>query len=141
MNKIEIFKCRCGTEPKGPTYYSPSDGYQQGDGFYRVECPNCGANVKSHDPWAAVIDWDACVISNDIRSLKLRRKWIDLNEHRPELGEDVLLFDNSTRNQKICIGCLIVEDETCVQLADSGSIIDLNRFSHWMPLPKPPKGE
>jgi len=71
----------------------------------------------------------------------MMNKWIDLNECRPEFGEDVLLFDNDTPNQKICIGCLIVEDKTCVQLADSGSIMDLDNFSHWMPLPEQPKGE
>lgn len=125
MQKLDIRRCRCGNQPHGPTYY---------DGYFQIVCPNCRAYIENKDPIDCCVEWNA-------RAMKPRREWIDSNECRPELGEDVLLFDSNTPNQKICIGCLIVKDETRVQLADSGGIMNLNWFSHWMPLPEPPKGE
>lgn len=64
-------------------------------------------------------------------------EWVKLSDRLPELDRPVLLFEPDTPNQKIHIGLLITddEDEVAVELSEDGSTMDLEQFTHWMPLP------
>lgn len=66
-------------------------------------------------------------------------EWIKLSDIFPELNRTVLLFEPDTPNQKIHIGLLTTdEDEVVVELSEDGCIMDLEQFTHWMPLPDHP---
>lgn len=77
-------------------------------------------------------------------------EWIKLSDRLPELNRTVLLFEPDTPNQKIHIGLLTTdydyvyhkdedEDEVVVELSEDGCTMDLEQFTHWMPLPDHPK--
>lgn len=87
---------------------------------------------------------DALVVQVDETINTTTGRWIKLSDMLPELEKDVLLFESDATNHKTHVGFLTkygsYEDEIDVYVED-GSLVDLDCFTHWMPLPEPPKGE
>lgn len=54
-------------------------------------------------------------------------EWIPVTERLPEVGFDVLTWENSVMNVSFLFG--------------NGRWFNAVQPSHWMPLPEPPKGE
>ena len=77
-------------------------------------------------------------------------EWIKLSDRLPEINEHVLFFEPGP-NEPCRVGCLIKQkdhmadgsSEWHIYLRDlhTGSTMTLGWFTHWMPLPEPPKGE
>ena len=65
------------------------------------------------------------------------QEWIPVTERLPEKGQEVLVFD--TRENWTGFAWLR-PDETWTSLGFDFPF-DLGEVTHWMPLPKPPKGE
>lgn len=139
MQKIDVRKCLCGAQPNGPTYYSPSDGYQRGDGYFQLVCPSCGANVKSNDAIDCCIEWNHLMRKDKAN----RSKWINLDKKTPAFYEDVIFYRPDTPNCHYIVGMLLKSKEGVLFIQDSntGNCRQLCYYSHWMPLPDAPKGE
>ena len=57
---------------------------------------------------------------------KEERRWIPVTERLPDIGIEVLVYSE--------------DDGICVDYCDGDSFV-CYYVTHWMPLPKPPKGE
>lgn len=90
MEKLE--KCFCGGKPCEPYYYSPSDGYQRGDGFYYIYCKKCGHNEHGETKEDVIKAW------NDFDREKAMLKYY------PE-AEWIFPEDNGNDGNPICSNC------------------------------------
>lgn len=63
-------------------------------------------------------------------------EWISVKDKLPDLGEPVLIYSYPN----IEIGCVDTDDtgENVWYLQNVG-LIDIGWYTHWMPLPEPPK--
>ena len=107
------------------------DENKQIDGMARLMCkfyaddPNC---CRCPDCW--VRDEAKVLYEAGYR----KQEWISVEERLPEVGEDVLLY--SKEDDKIDIGHYsIMFRRFFLRKFEDGNV------THWMPLPKPPKGE
>ena len=57
---------------------------------------------------------------------KEERRWIPVTERLPDIGIEVLVY---SEDDGICVDCCDGDSFVCYYV------------THWMPLPKPPKGE
>ena len=69
---------------------------------------------------------DACVLAVAALREKEERRWIPVTERLPDIGIEVLVYSE--------------DDGICVDYCDGDSFV-CYYVTHWMPLPKPPKGE
>lgn len=63
------------------------------------------------------------------------QKWISMAEKLPDIDADVLVYDAGTGHMYTA-----AFDGTQWHLA-AGWLLDSDDFTHWMPLPEPPKEE
>ena len=71
-------------------------------------------------------------------------EWISVKERLPEIPDNRLMSDDVlwlTRYGEIEVSCLErLRSEFRVDWGDAG-LLKLDQFTHWMPLPEPPKGK
>jgi len=67
-------------------------------------------------------------------------QWIKVEDKLPEVEKDVLLFDPGSC-QRIFLGYIECEGAGKFWRVDGFSNCYLGDFTHWMPLPEPPKEE
>ena len=65
----------------------------------------------------------------ELERLNEAKRWIPIAERSPELGVDVMVIDRG----ELKIAWRNIKD------GEWSSISALNKISHWMPLPQPPK--
>ena len=70
--------------------------------------------------------------------------WVSITEQHPEIGVDVLLFDQHTQEMKVGYLVETTTRQTANGIAVScewrGGDVFIN-ITHWMPLPQPPKND
>ena len=73
-------------------------------------------------------------------------EWIKMKDKLPEIGKHVLFFEPGP-NEQCRVGRIeerdVLSGPPILEVRDlhSGSTIGIGWFTHWMPLPEPPKGE
>ena len=65
----------------------------------------------------------------ELERIREARRWIPIAERSPELGVDVMVIDRG----ELKIAWRHIKD------GEWSSFSALNKISHWMPLPQPPK--
>lgn len=70
-----------------------------------------------------------------MKKVIITTKWIPVEEAMPPETEDVLVFYPNSKYGEIRIDCWFACDNGRFCLEDT-----YGKATHWMPLPKPPKG-
>jgi hypothetical protein len=65
------------------------------------------------------------------------QEWIAVTERLPEYGKKVLVCDE----REDWVACGSLQEDTSWFVFEFRDFLDLREFTHWMPLPQPPKGE
>ena len=65
-------------------------------------------------------------------------QWISVNDRLPYDGEKVLVY---LSNKNISIGWYVTNRDGARGFELSYGFVLIDYFTHWMPLPEPPKGE
>ena len=88
-----------------------------------------------------------------MKKIEIEKKWVSITEQHPEIGVDVLLFDDwgngagNQHTQEMKVGYLV---ETTTRQTANGIAVSCEwrggdvfiNITHWMPLPpKPPKND
>lgn len=63
-------------------------------------------------------------------------EWIRTKDRKPKFNKNVLLYDPVGQ---MVVGCLIKHQNGLVEWFYDGVWTGVSGFTHWMPLPEPPK--
>lgn len=86
---------------------------------------------------AAQAVWDACVLAVEALREQEQRRWIPVTERLPAFGERVICTDGDAVFEQYRV------EPSCVYgMWDRfGMKSPMQKVTHWMPLPEPPKEE
>lgn len=94
------------------------------------------ALLVAQDERSAKLIYEALLNMAQFMDENPRSPWIKLSERKPQPKTRVIFLD---ANKKAHFGSGLIQNDAAVIVGADGDSMPL--LTHWMPIPKPPKGE